>query len=172
MEVFSRWFPDAKFIHIIRDGVDMAASHVQKGWLTEARYDPPNYEVGGYRNGPIPQFWVEPARHEEFRTTSDFNRSIWAWWTHVRAGQKSGKSLGGQTYLEVRYEEMLRNPVAEGSRIIDFLGHIGSSAGDFFIESLESGSLKSIGKGRRSVTDCDLENMMPEARRLLDQLGY
>jgi hypothetical protein len=172
MEEIVTWFPDAKFIHIIRDGVDMAASHVQKGWLTEAQYEPPNYEIGGYRNGPVPQFWVDPSRCDEFRSASDFNRSIWAWWTHVQAGLESAEKLGADVCLEVRYEEILNEPNRQGRRIVDFLGDIDKENAARFIRSLESGSLASIGKGRRMVPEIDIERMMPEARTLLGELGY
>lgn len=172
MEELRAWFPDAKFIHIIRDGIDMAASHVQKGWLTADRYEPVSYEIGGYRNGPVPQFWVNPSRHDEFRQTSDFNRSIWAWWTHVQAGLTSAEKLGADACLEVRYEEILNEPSQQGKRIVDFLGDIDEGNAARFIRSLESGSLASIGKGRRTVSEADIEHMMPEAHSLLAELGY
>ena len=64
-----RAFPDAQFMHIIRDGRDAAASHLHKPWLrAEASRGSGEREPGGYLYGPWAPFWVEPERRDEFET--------------------------------------------------------------------------------------------------------
>ena len=172
MTELKRWFPTAKFIHIVRDGVDVAASHVDKGWLCKKSARLGLFEEGGYRNGPIPQFWVDPNRHTEFRSTSDFHRSIWAWRTHVEAGIAQGRLLGGDSYLEIRYEDLIQQQDLIGEQIIDFLGKMRVADKEAFLKGLMSASHASIGKGRRVATSLDCRWAEKEAGDLLRHLGY
>ena len=82
----SRAFPDAQFIHIIRDGRDAASSHMHKPWLRAEDAWSGEREPGGYLHGPWPKFWVEPERREEFLRTSDARRMAWAWRRYTETG--------------------------------------------------------------------------------------
>lgn len=172
IENLLKWFPDAKFIHIVRNGVDMTASHVEKGWLTEKKLEPLSYEIGGYRNGAIPQFWVESERDSEFRNTSDAHRSIWAWRTHVEAGRASGEKLDAKHYLEIRYEDLLRDP-KRLSKIIasDFLG-LEKNDEKLLYNSISKGHTNSIDRGYSKLNNADKDSIKKEAGKLLDELGY
>jgi hypothetical protein len=87
-------FPDAYVIHIIRDGRDVALSLDKRGW-----------------SRPLP--W-------------DRARALLAaglyWEWIVRKGQQFGSALQSD-YLEVRYEDLVREPAETLRRVGDFLRH-------------------------------------------------
>jgi Sulfotransferase family len=94
MEEIKRQIPDALFIHIIRDGRDVALSYVKQGW-----------------SYPLP--W---DRHERLGVAGLY----WEW--VVRKGREQGKRLGSD-YQEVRFEELITNPQETLSRLGLFIDH-------------------------------------------------
>jgi len=94
MEEIKRQIPDALFIHIIRDGRDVALSYVQQGW-----------------SYPLP--W---DRDERLGVAGLY----WEW--VVRKGREQGPRLGVD-YQEVRFEELIANPRQTLSRLGDFIEH-------------------------------------------------
>jgi hypothetical protein len=79
-------FPAAQYIHIIRDGRDVAASVLKLSW------GPANLIAAA------------------------------EWWNnHVWLGRRLGAILGGERYLEVRYEDLVEDPVGKLGQICKFL---------------------------------------------------
>lgn len=78
MDTLARAFPRARFIHIIRDGRDVAISRRQLGWSGIRSRDPLN---------------------QLLFTALD-------WEATVRRGRQAGRKLGNR-YLEVRYEDLV-----------------------------------------------------------------
>jgi hypothetical protein len=94
MEEIKRQIPDALFIHIIRDGRDVALSYVKQGW-----------------SYPLP--W---DRDECLGVAGLY----WEW--VIRKGREQGKRLGA-AYQEVRFEELITNPRETLSRLGLFIDH-------------------------------------------------
>jgi hypothetical protein len=94
MEEIKRQIPDALFIHIIRDGRDVALSYVKQGW-----------------SYPLP--W---DRDERLGVAGLY----WEW--VVRKGREQGRSLGAN-YQEVRFEELITNPRQTLLRLGQFIEH-------------------------------------------------
>ncbi len=92
MEEIKRQIPEALFIHIIRDGRDVALSYVQQGW-----------------SYPLP--W---DRDEQLGVAGLY----WEW--VVRKGREQGRRLGAD-YQEVRFEDMVTNPRPTLSRLGEFI---------------------------------------------------
>lgn len=92
-------FPRAKFIHVVRDGRDIAVS----GWYHNLRITP-NWAGEKFEN--IDTF-AEVVAH-------DWSRSIDA---AKRFSEKNPNAI-----LEVRYEDLLSDPAAQVERIFLFLG--------------------------------------------------
>jgi LPS sulfotransferase NodH len=95
MDSIQRAFPDARFIHCVRDGRDVALSLAQQAWIRP---------LAGDRAVPA----VIPAA------------LYWAW--AVARGRALGERLGS-AYLEIRYEDLVRTPQAVLDRIAAFLDH-------------------------------------------------
>lgn len=51
-----------------------------------------------------------------------FERAVLYWKRDVEAGRTAGRALGTERYLEVRYEDLVNDPVAILRRVVRFLG--------------------------------------------------
>lgn len=166
-----RSFPDAQFVHLIRDGRDVALSFSRTGWLS-ARFQALGRSGGGSRFGPQPRYWVEPHRHEQFRTTSDIHRCIWNWRVHTEAVLRAVATLPADRYLEVRYEALGTRPREEADRILDFLVIGTRESRNRFRIAVARARTDSIGYWRTILTAEQLQDIEFEAGSLLRRLGY
>jgi hypothetical protein len=94
MRKIKRQIPDARFIHIIRDGRDVALSYLRQGW-----------------SYPLP--W---DKTEQLAVAALY----WNW--IVGKGRRDGGHLGAD-YEEVRFEDLVMHPAETLLRIGAFIGH-------------------------------------------------
>ncbi len=94
MEEIKSQIPEVLFIHIIRDGRDVALSYIKQGWAHPLPWD----------------------RDECLA----FAGLYWEWM--VREGRKQGKRLGPD-YREIRFEELVTNPRQTLSQLGEFIEH-------------------------------------------------
>jgi len=165
-------FPDSQFIHIIRDGRDAASSHMHKPWLRAEDAWSGEREPGGYLHGPWPSFWVEPERRDEFLHTSDARRMAWAWRRYTEAGLRDGPPLGADRYHELRYEDLVRQPVDEAEQVLDFLDISRRKSRDAFVSAAMRADDSSVGTWRTTFYPSEMADIDAEAGDLLHQLGY
>src|SRR4051794_1136145 len=106
-------FPDAKFIHIVRDGRAVASSLMHIGsWQWRGWYGPYSW-----RYGPL-----SPEDQEEWEAS---NRSFAVlaglqWRIHTRAIETARRGVDPQRYFEVRYEDFCDLPVEVYRRVLSF----------------------------------------------------
>ena len=95
LRMLERLFPDALFVHLVRDGRDAALSFLAmpKGIVTET--------------------WAHPETAAEFASQ---------WRTEVESAQRLGRRVGPRRYHELRYEELVADPERELRRICAFAG--------------------------------------------------
>lgn len=167
-----RAFPDAQFIHIVRDGRDASVSLRSKPWLLAASAGSTVREPGGYLHGPYAPWWVEKGREQGFQETSDIHRMIWAWRRYVEAALRDGRPLGAGRYLEIRYEDLVAEPRAHGDRILDFLDVQRPLSRGSFLRALDRAEPGAVGTWRRELSVRDLEVIDADAGGLLQDLGY
>lgn len=165
-------FPDAQFIHIIRDGRDAALSHSKKPWFQAAFAKSRKREPGGYLYGPYAQFWVEQERKEEFETTSDIHRCIWAWRRFTESVLKQATDLPASQYYELRYEALVTNPKEEADRLLKYLGIENPLSCHLFHEAVAQAEQSSLNGWQRELSSEQLEQIEREAGLLLRDLGY
>jgi hypothetical protein len=106
-------FPEAKFIHVVRDGRAVANSFLQMGWWD------------GYRG--VPSWYLgslpEPYLREWEATGRSFHLlAALEWRMLLEAFERARALLPGTQWLDVRYEDILDHPEEEFARILDFLG--------------------------------------------------
>jgi hypothetical protein len=95
LRLLERLFPDALFVHLIRDGRNAATS-----FLSMPR-------------GIVTENWMHP------RDTAGF---ACQWRTEVKAARRLGRRVGGGRYLEARYEELVEDVHGCLERICEFAG--------------------------------------------------
>jgi hypothetical protein len=161
LEAALRAYPEARAVHLIRDGRDVVCSLLERGWLNA---DASGSDDAGLPLGPYPRFWVEPERGDEFRRTSDARRAAWAWRSYVDAARR----VDSPRVLELRYEELTADPAAVATRL----------AGELSLDraalaaSLSGAFDRSVGRWRTDLTPEQLADVENEAGALLAELGY
>lgn len=168
----ARAFPDASFVHILRDGRDAARSHLQQPWLLASSLASGRREPGGYRYGSDARFWVEPERRAEFESTSDLHRCIWSWRRHTQAALDGAAGLPAERYHELRYEALVSAPIAQGNRLLDFLGISEPASRAVLLDALARADPRGVGGWRESFAPEELAVIEREAGGLLRRLGY
>ena len=98
MDLLHEIWPQARFIHLIRDGRDVCLSAMN---------------------------WKKPGRlllrASTWHDDADLTAALW-WEWHVRMARSSGQRLGPDLYTEVRYEALVDDAAAECVRLCGFLG--------------------------------------------------
>lgn len=166
-------FPDAKFIHIIRDGRDASLSLSHKPWYKNDMKGSGAKDPGGYPFGPKARFWVEPDRIEEFETTSDLHRCIWLWRRYLESAREGASQLPPQQYHEIKYENLVQTPELEATKLLDFLEITTDSSRLKFVDVVTTKARPdSIGQWQQHISDVVLEKISAEAGQMLNNLGY
>ena len=149
-------FPEARAVHIVRDGRDVACSLLERGWLgaSQAGADDAHLPYGSRA-----RFWVEPERAEEFERSSEATRAAWAWRRYVSAA----RGVTERT-LEIRYESLADEHAALAE-------HLDVPAADVR-NALAGAHTASIGRHRTDLTSEQLADVEREAGPVLNELGY
>ena len=164
-------FPDARFVHIVRDGRDATISHAEQPWLAAASATSGRRGQGGQLHGPNARWWVEPERREEFSRVSDVVRSAWCWRRFTEAALDGVAGLALGRVAEVRYEAMVSDPGATADMLADFLG-VSPDGRAGLHASLARARRDSVGRWRKALGERDLADVLAEIEPLLARLGY
>jgi hypothetical protein len=155
----SLW-PEAKFVHLIRDGRDVALSTVE--WSRAER-----------TAGRFPTWEEDPVT-----TTALY----WEW--NVRLGREAGPPLGPELYREFRYEALSGDPELECRKLCDFLGlafdpamlrfHEGRTRSKPGLSAKRAWRPVTAGlrRWREQMPPRDVARFEAAAGDLLDELGY
>jgi len=134
-------FPDARFVHLVRDGRKVASSYLHK--LGDENYDDRSNaamqaHVDGAGSAPPPEkkyWWPVPHRDDPaaaaFRGFDQFQRIAWHWAEVNRVAQVALAALPADRTLFVRLEDLRESPsLVRG--LHDFLG-LPFADGDFAV---------------------------------------
>lgn len=106
-------FPEARFVHVVRDGRSVANSYVQVRWWQ------------GYRG--VPGWTFGHLSEEESRQWEATNHS-WPYlagleWKRLMTAFEAARSeVGPARWLDVRYEDLVARPVEETTAVLRFVG--------------------------------------------------
>jgi hypothetical protein len=156
-------WPEARIVHLIRDGRDVSQSVLGWGKVVE-------------RGGAV-------ARFSAFAEDRVSTVALWWEWL-VRLGREDGTALGPELYHEVRYEALVGEPAWECARLCDFLGvpydermlrfHEGRARDEPGLDAKKA--WRPVTPGLRSwrseMSEEDLERFEAAAGGLLNELGY
>lgn len=151
-----RQIPDALFIHVIRDGRDVACALDRREFIRPFRWD------RSYR------LYISAVH--------------WMW--KVQTGRRYGQAIGSD-YMEVRFEDLVLHPEAALARVSAFIGEnlnyevirkakIGaiSIPNTSFTEEWKSGSFSPVGRWKRQLSDDQVTRLEGLVGELLVALGY
>jgi DNA-binding transcriptional ArsR family regulator len=152
-----RAYPEARALHVVRDGRDVVCSLLERGWLSAGRE---GADDARRAYGADARFWVDPSRRGEFAAASDATRAAWAWREYVRAAS----AVESERVLTVPYEAL---PEAAGV----IAEHLDAGPADVaaVLADYDHGS---IGRFRRDLTPDELDEVWSIAGGLLAELGY
>jgi len=160
IETLHRLWPSARFVHVIRDGRDVALSMMD--W---------------------PKSCPKPGDFATWREDRVSTAALW-WEVNVRMGRQAGESIGHELYYEVRYESLVRRPREESAALCGFLGVPHSDAMLRFYEVAAASDpgletrrahlpvTPGLRDWRAELSPQDNERFEAAVGALLDELGY
>jgi hypothetical protein len=139
-------FPEARFINIVRDGRAVANSWLQMSWWTGYR------GVPGWTFGDLPTHY-----HEEWEAGGRTYSLLAAigWKMLLDVSDECAQSLKPGSWLEVRYEDILADPLREFTTMLEFMGVSSDRAFDRTV----SGFGFSNAREKAFRTDLDAETL-------------
>ncbi len=153
-------FPQACFVHLVRDGRDVVCSLHERGWLRAERTDS---DDAGLALGAHSRFWVERGREAEFSSASDVRRAAWAWRRYTEAAA----AIRGRV-LALRYERLVSDPAVVAAELAAFVeAPLGPLA-----ETLAAAHDLSVGRYRDELEPEQVQEVEAEAGDQLARLGY
>ena len=172
-ELIVKSIPDARLIHIYRDGRDVANSLVSTyDVLTDKKLthlrEAEMLFGRAYDDRYVPS-WVDPDSDEAFIESSSYVRSIWLWKAIVDRCRRFLEENGGEyECLELRYERLAQSPSKVGDEILEFFGCDETGA---FRRKLATARESSIGKYETRNPE-EVVNAEKIAGILLEELHY
>lgn len=184
--------PEAKYVFIVRDGMDVVGSALQR-WtasldvpyvLQKARYVPPS---------DLPYYALRYLFHRMYRLMSREKRlALWGpamndidellekytltevcalqWMACVDQAERSFSRVSPKKIIKVKYEEFVRDPVAEFARLAEFLN---MDVPDILNDCLRKNVRpNSVGKGRKALGEAEVEKLRPLITSTLVRYGY
>ena len=193
IEEVARVYPEARVIHIIRDGRDQAVSMLHHVWNRSTDQGGVQTLMPGeferreiYRQDPKKLLQTGEGMFTEERLRG----AARSWNARVGKTAKDGPALLGSNYTEVRYEDLLERPDEEVGRLAGFLGAdtsekavhraVGSASFEKLSRGRERGQEDTSSFYRKGIagdwknyfTARDRQIYKEEAGELLIRLGY
>jgi glycosyltransferase involved in cell wall biosynthesis len=167
IRAIARAYPDATFVHLTRDGRDVAASLLRLGWVSTSGAGTAD-EVG-QAFGAHSRFWVEPERREEFVRASDATRAAWVWRRYETTARDALAAVRASV-VEVRYEDLVARPDEIAAQLATQLA--APHQLEQFRTAFADTSAAAAGRWRRDLSDAELADVLAEAGELLRTLSY
>ena len=193
IEEVARVYPEARVIHIIRDGRDQAVSMLHHVWNRSTDQGGVQTLMPGeferreiYRQDPKKLLQTGEGMFTEERLRG----AARSWNARVGKTAQDGPALLGANYTEVRYEDLLERPDEEVGRLAGFLGAdtsekavrraVGSASFEKLSRGRERGQEDTSSFYRKGIagdwenyfTARDRQIYKEEAGELLIRLGY
>ena len=193
IEEVARVYPEARVIHIIRDGRDQAVSMLHHVWNRSTdRGGVQTLMPGEFERREI--YRQDPKKllqtGEGMFTEERLRGAARSWNARVGKTAQDGPALLGPNYTEVRYEDLLERPDEEVGRLAGFLGAdtsekavhraVGSASFEKLSRGRERGQEDTSSFYRKGIagdwknyfTARDRQIYKEEAGELLIRLGY
>jgi hypothetical protein len=156
LNLLARLFPDAQYVHLVRDGRDAALSFLEMP------------------EGTFTRTWAHPTTAAQFACL---------WRKEVEDARSLGRDVGSERYLEVRYEELVARPepvvreicafasIPYEPAMLDYTGAVDVSAKPHQ-QRLLTPPTRGVRSWRDDMASSDVEGFEEVAGTLLRELGY
>ena len=184
--------PDAKYIFIVRDGLDVVGSALERWHASldvsyiyrKAKYVPlldfPYYASRYFLNRLYRlfssekrlAFWGPVLSNMEDLLKSHSLLEVCAlqWKLCVEKAECDLASIPQTQIMRIKYEDFVSEPVAEFSRLADFLNkQVPNHLNEFLSNNIRSSS---VGKGRNAMKNETIDNLYPIIANTLKNYGY
>lgn len=154
-------FPEAEFVHLVRDGRDVANSFLQVGFWGGWE-GPQNWKFGKLPDG-LRQVWEEHDR--SFVALAGI-----CWRLAVGSIEEARDELSPDRFVEVRYEDLVARPREEIARVLQGCGLRRS---DRHLEGIDREEVRDAsGKHRRDLTARQQRVLDVVTRGARERYGY
>ncbi|MEU4834260.1 sulfotransferase [Streptosporangium sp. NPDC023615] len=155
-------FPEARFVHIVRDGRAVANSWLQMPWWRGHLGAP------GWHFGPLPEDY---AREWDEAGRSQVHLAGIGWKLLMDATETARAAVAPESWLQVRYEDLLADPRKQTDLVLEFLGLAWTPAfeRDFARRVFSPGRSEAF---RRDLTPAQLSLLDNSLAVHLHELGY
>lgn len=187
-----RILPDAKYIFIVRDGMDVVGSALQR-WtasldipyiLRKARYVPPT---------DLPYYAIRYLSHRLYRLASKEKRlALWGpvmadidtllkqyslmevcalqWKACVEKAEQDFAHISPERIVRVKYEAFVEDPVGGVAMLAKFLNKdVPDTVNDHLRNNIRPDS---VGKGRKALGEDTITGLQPLVASTLEHYGY
>ena len=157
-------FPDALFVHIVRNGLEVARSidNMCKTHKFDGARD--------YKWNQIVSYAKEKAKYKNLpeMCQTDYDRGLLEWQLNVETALEFFGCTSSDKFLQVTYEDLVEYPVQTMNGILDFIGVSHNEKVENFVK-------KNIRRRTKRIP-LSYNNISPKIRQitgdLLQQLGY
>lgn len=119
-------YPDARIIHIIRDGRDVAVSAMHHWWRLATDREDGVFELTPEELGIRDDYAADRGRFlsegRSIFTEERLSQLARRWDYRTGKGSGDGGDLYGERYLEIRYEDLVADTPTIFGRVLEFLG--------------------------------------------------
>lgn len=172
LEALKRMFPDAYYIHLVRDGRANISSMIE-GWekIVNVNADLPAHSKTKIQHWsyPMPPNWQDQITHsiEEI--------CAWSWEEHNRSVLDAFKEERSLNYMRIHHEDFVKDPVRILEKVSQFTG---LTLADDCISHLNSNphsrttiSSPQEDKWRQKYPE-KIRRILPAIEPMMEQLGY
>jgi len=161
IRLLKKIFPDAKFIHVVRDGRGVANSLINVDFWQG--YKGPNK----WRWGPLDELYQK--EWEKYNKSFIVLAAI-QWKMLVESVEKSKKLLPDSQFIEIKYEELMANSLNVFRKVIDFC-ELNWTPG--FEERIKKFTLKNMNhKWKENLSDLQKKELNEVLSKKLSDYGY
>lgn len=184
-------FPNAAYIHLVRDGVDVIESSMRQ-WNAPANMHYLGKKARQFPIRLVAKYGVKYVRSLAIRRIGHDSR-LGTWgvrypgidldlgdqdlttvcarqWCESVSRARSGLEVSSVSYTETRYETLIEDPAAEVSRLVTFAK--APIDRESLLAACQNIARGRSGTGRAALSATELATIDVEAGDLLDQLGY
>ena len=148
-------FPDARFIHLIRDGRAVCQSLLERRTID---------------NGDLNVWWdVKPPGWKEMEALPPLESVAAQWQAVVKLVTEFGSVLPNSQYMEIRYESFTQDPAALLQQVAEFCGFEWEATD---LERASSGVRSQNHKWRERFTDAEIELLNKGMAPVLSKYDY